>query len=130
MSLSTEPSYNIIGILILFSIIILTVSYYKVLKDNSYNYLIIFRILVLGCLILLFFNPTILVNKIENKKLSWNIYIDNSLSLNYYKQPSYDSYIKGISSFIQAIKNKTIDYKVNTFGSLLDTSIEISHGLT
>ena len=126
MSLSINPSYNIIGILILFSIIILTASYYKVLKENIYNYLIIFRILIIGCFTLLFLNPTILVKQNKNKKLSWNIYIDNSLSLNYYKQPSYDSYIKGISSFIQMIKNKNIDYKVNTFGSALDTSVEIS----
>ena len=126
MSLSLDPSYNIIGILILLSIIILTASYYKVLKENIYNYLLIFRILVVGSLIILFLNPKILVNKNTNKKLSWNIYIDKSLSLNYYKHPSYDSYIKGISSFIQAIKNKNIDYRVNTFGSVLDTSVEIS----
>ena len=77
-------------------------------------------------LIILFFNPTVVINKEENKKLLWHIYIDNSLSLNYYKQPSYNSYIKGISNFIQKIKNKNIEYELSTFGSKLDTSVEIS----
>ena len=126
MNLSLDPSYNIIGILILFSIIIITASYYTFLKTNTFKYLIIFRIIIIVFLIILFLNPTIVVNKNKNKKLFWNIYIDKSLSLNYYKQPSYDAYIKGISSFIQKIKNKNIDYKVNTFGSALDSVVEIS----
>ena len=77
-------------------------------------------------LIILFFDPTIVINKEKNKKLFWHIYIDNSLSLNYYKQPSYNSYIKGISNFIQKIKNKNIGYKLSTFGSEIDTTVEIS----
>jgi len=75
---------------------------------------------------ILFFNPKIEINKEKNKKLLWHLYIDKSLSLNYYKQPSYNSYIKGISNFIQRIKKKNIEYVVNAFGSTLDDSVEIS----
>ncbi len=112
--------------MLLLFLIIITVSYYKILKEKTYNYLIFLRILVVGFLILLFLNPTIVINQNKNKELPWNIYIDKSLSLNYYKQPSHDSYINGISSFIETIKNKNIDYNVNTFGAVLDTSVEIS----
>jgi len=126
LNLSIEPSYNLISILIFFSILIIILSYYKFLKNNNLNYLIIFRTALIVFLIILFFDPTIVVNKEKNKKLFWHIYIDNSLSLNYYKQPSYNSYIKGISNFIQKIKNKNIDYKLSTFGSEIDTPVEIS----
>ena len=50
-----------------------------------------------------------MINKEENNKLLWHIYIDNSLSLNYYKQPSNTSFIKGLSNFINQLKNKNID---------------------
>ena len=121
-----EPSFNIIGILIFFSILIIILSYYKFFKEKVFNYLFIIRVILISLLIILFFNPTIVINKEENNKLLWHIYIDNSLSLNYYKQPSSNSYIKGISNFIQKIKNKNIEYELNTFGSKLDTSVEIS----
>ena len=121
-----EPSFNILGILIFFSILIIILSYYKFFKEKVFNYLFIIRVILISLLIILFFNPTIVINKEENNKLLWHIYIDNSLSLNYYKQPSNNSYIKGISNFIQKIKNKNIEYEVNTFGSKLDTSVDIS----
>ena len=121
-----EPSFNILGILIFFSILIIILSYYKFFKEKVFNYLFIIRVILISFLIILFFNPTIVINKEENNKLLWHIYIDNSLSLNYYKQPSNNSYIKGISNFIQKIKNKNIEYEVNTFGSKLDTSVDIS----
>ena len=121
-----EPSFNILGILIFFSILIIILSYYKFFKEKVFNYLFIIRVILISFLIILFFNPTIVINKEENNKLLWHIYIDNSLSLNYYKQPSNNSYIKGISNFIQKIKNKNIDYKLSTFGSEIDTPVEIS----
>ena len=121
-----DPSFNILGILIFFSILIIILSYHKFFKEKVFNYLFIIRVILISFLIILFFNPTIMINKEENNKLLWHIYIDNSLSLNYYKQPSNNSYIKGISNFIQKIKNKNIEYEVNTFGSRLDTSVDIS----
>ena len=48
------------------------------------------------------------------------------MSLNYYKQPSYTSYVKGISNFIQRIKRKNIDFEIYSFGSQLDTLLDIT----
>jgi len=126
LNLSVEPSYTIIYIVIFFSIPVLFFSYKYFIKKPGYNYLIIIRIILIGFLLILLFNPTVIINKEKNKFLSWRIYIDKSLSLNYYKQPSYTSYIQGISNFIQRIKRKNIDFEIYSFGSQLDTLLDIT----
>jgi len=126
LNLSVEPSYTIIYIVIFFSIPVLFFSYKYFIKKPGYNYLIIIRIILIGFLLILLFNPTVIINKEKNKFLSWRIYIDKSLSLNYYKQPSYTSYIQGISNFIQRIKRKNIDFEIYSFGSQLDTLSDIT----
>ena len=126
MNLSVEPSYTIIYIVIFFSIPVLFFSYKYFIKKPGYNYLIIIRIILIGFLLILLFNPTVIINKEKNKSLPWRIYIDKSLSLNYYKQPSYTSYVKGISNFIQKIKRKNIDFEIYSFGSQLDTLLDIT----
>ena len=126
MNLSVDPSYIIIYIVIFFSIPVLFFSYKSFIKQPSYNYLIIIRIILIGFLLILLFNPTVIINKEKNKSLPWRIYIDKSLSLNYYKQPSYTSYVKGISNFIQRIKRKNIDFEIYSFGSQLDTLLDIT----
>ena len=126
MNLSVEPSYTIIYIVIFFSIPVLFFSYKYFIKKPGYNYLIIIRIILIGFLLILLFNPTVIINKEKNKSLPWRIYIDKSLSLNYYKQPSYTSYVKGISNFIQRIKRKNIDFEIYSFGSQLDTLLDVT----
>ena len=126
MNLSVEPSYTIIYIVIFFSIPVLFFSYKYFIKKPGYNYLIIIRIILIGFLLILLFNPTVIINKEKNKSLPWRIYIDKSLSLNYYKQPSYTSYVKGISNFLQRIKRKNIDFEIYSFGSQLDTLLDIT----
>jgi len=126
LNLSVEPSYTIIYIVIFFSIPVLFFSYKYFIKKPGYNYLIIIRIILIGFLLILLFNPTVIINKEKNKSLPWRIYIDKSLSLNYYKQPSYTSYVKGISNFIQRIKRKNIDFEIYSFGSQLDTLLDIT----
>jgi len=126
LNLSVDPSYIIIYIVIFFSIPVLFFSYKYFIKKPGYNYLIIIRIILIGFLLILLFNPTVIINKEKNKSLPWRIYIDKSLSLNYYKQPSYTSYVKGISNFIQRIKRKNIDFEIYSFGSQLDTLLDIT----
>ena len=92
-----------------------------------FNYLIIIRILLIGFLIILFLNPIIKIKKEKTKILPWHIYIDKSLSLNYYKQPSYTSYVKSISNFIDRLKKKKIDFEMYSFGSQLNTLDDITH---
>jgi hypothetical protein len=126
LNLLVDPSYTIIYIVIFFSIPVLFFSYKYFIKKPGYNYLIIIRIILIGFLLILLFNPTVIINKEKNKFLPWRIYIDKSLSLNYYKQPSYTSYVKGISNFIQRIKRKNIDFEIYSFGSQLDTLLDIT----
>ena len=126
MNLSIEPSYSIILVIILISIIIIIFSYHKSIKRNGIRFLVLIRTILILFLLTLFVNPIIEINKEKNKELLWHIYIDKSLSLNYYKQPSYNSYIKGISNFVQRLKKKNIKYELNSFGSELDTLVEIS----
>jgi len=126
LNLLVDPSYTIIYIVIFFSIPVLFFSYKYFINKPGYNYLIIIRIILIGFLLILLFNPTVIINKEKNKFLPWRIYIDKSLSLNYYKQPSYTSYVKGISNFIQRIKRKNIDSEIYSFGSQLDTLLDIT----
>ena len=126
MNLSVDPSYIIIYLVIFFSIPVLFFSYKYFIKKPGYNYLIIIRIILIGFLLILLFNPKVIINKEKNKFLPWHIFIDKSLSLNYYKQPSYTSYVKGISNFIQRIKRKNIDFEIYSFGSQLDKLLDIT----
>ena len=117
MNLSIEPSYSIISVILFFSILILFFSYHKSIKRNGIKLLVLIRTIILLFFLTLFINPTLEINKQINKELPWHIYIDKSLSLNYYKQPSYNSYIKGISNFIQRLK-KTLPEKNIIFPNL------------
>ena len=126
MNLSVDPSYIIIYLVIFFSIPVLFFSYKFFIKQPGYNYLIIIRIILISFLLILLFNPKVIINKEKNKFLPWHIFIDKSLSLNYYKQPSYTSYVKGISNFIQRIKRKNIDFEIYSFGSQLDKLLDIT----
>ena len=101
-------------------------SYKFFIKQPGYNHLIIIRIILISFLLILLFNPKVIINKEKNKFLSWHIFIDKSLSLNYYKQPSYTSYVKCISNFIQRIKRKNIDFGIYSFGSHLDKLLDIT----
>ena len=112
MNFSVDPSYIIVYVVIFFSIPVIFFSYRNFYKKSGFNYLIIIRILLIGFLIILFLNPIIKIKKEKTKILPWHIYIDKSLSLNYYKQPSYTSYVKSISNFIDRLKKKKIDFEM------------------
>ena len=126
MNFSIDPSYNIICAIIFLSIPLIYFSYRKFIKQSGYNYIIIIRILLIGSLILLFLNPVLKIKKEETEIIPWHLYIDKSLSLNYYKQPSYTSYINAISNFIERLRDKKIRFETYSFGSQLDTIIELS----
>ena len=126
MNFSVDPSYIIVYVVIFFSIPVIFFSYRNFYKKSGFNYLIIIRILLIGFLIILFLNPIIKIKKEKTKILPWHIYIDKSLSLNYYKQPSYTSYVKSISNFIDRLKKKKIDFEMYSFGSQLNTLDDIT----
>ena len=121
MSIIFEPSYFFIFGTILLSIPILFFSYKSFFNTPGYKYLIILRALLLFLTITLFLDPTLIINKERVKSSVWHIYVDKSLSLNYYKQPSNTALIKGLSNFIENIKSKNIPFKIYSFGNELDT---------
>ena len=78
-------------------------------------------------IIILFFDPTLIIKTQRNKDSLWNLYIDKSLSLNYYKQPSNTALTKGLSNFVDELKNKNIDFNIYAFGDDLDTLVNIDN---
>ncbi len=126
MNIILNPSYYLICGILLLSIPIFLFSYRSFFNKPGYKYLIILRVILLFLIIILFLDPTIIFNKERNKGSLWHIYIDKSLSLNYYKQPSNTALIKGISNFIDELKSKGIDFNIYSFGNDLDTLVNVN----
>ena len=121
MNITLDPSYYfIIGILLL-SIPVFLQSYKSFFNKPGYKTIIILRAILFLLLIILFLDPTLIFKKERDKSFLWHLYIDKSLSLKYYKQPSSAALIKGISKFIDGLKVKNIDFNIYTFGNQLDT---------
>ncbi len=123
MNITVDPSYYFIFGTLLLSIPVFLFSYKSSYNKSGYNHLIILRLISLFFIIVLFLDPTLIINKERNKGFSWHLYIDKSLSLNYYKQPSNTAFIKGLSNFIDNLKNKNIDLDIYSFGDELDTLV-------
>jgi len=66
-------------------------------------------------------DPIIQIKRENSKIKPWHIYIDKSLSLKYYKQPSHINYVKSLSFFIEKLKRKNIALEIYSFGSSIDT---------
>ena len=127
MNITLDPSYYfIIGILLL-SIPVFLQSYKSFFNKSGYKRIIILRAILFLLLIILFLDPTLIFKKERDKTFLWHLYIDKSLSLKYYKQPSSAALIKGISNFIDGLKVKDIDFNIYTFGNQLDTIKDLNN---
>ena len=126
MNITFDPSYYLIFGTLFLSISVLLISYKSFFYKPGFKYLIILRVVLISLIIILFLDPTLIINKNKNEELLWHLYIDKSLSLNYYKQPSNSSLKKGLSNFIDELKNKNIKFKIFSFGSSLDSVIDIN----
>ena len=126
MNLQINSAYDLIIITTIISILVVYFSYRFSLSNSKNSVLIFFRVLILVLLILLIFNPVI--EKKSNNKISlpWHIYIDESLSIKYHKQPSALAYKKGIQNFLKKVKEKEINFKAFSFGSVIDSISDIS----
>ncbi len=127
MNLSFVPSYNLIIVVILISVLVLYFSFKNVLVSREISIIIALRVLILFFLVILIWNPKFKYKAIEKNSLPWHVYIDNSLSMKYHKQPSSLSYKNGIKSFLKNIKDKGISLETYSFGSTLDTLSDISN---
>ncbi len=127
MNIILDPSYYLIFGTLLLSIPVFFFSYRPFFNKPNYNYLIIIRAILLFLIIILFLDPILVIKKERNKNFLWHLYIDKSLSLNYYKQPSKTALIKGLSQFIGDLKNNNIDFNTYSFGNELDTIVDIDN---
>ena len=121
MKILLDPSYLYIGILSFISIAVFYFVYYKSINNKQIVFLFYIRVILLVICLLLFLNPKIEIKKEKIQNLPWHIYIDKSLSLKYYKQPSNRTYVKSISNFVNRLKQKKLNYKVFSFGSKVDS---------
>ena len=126
MNLQINPAYDLFIIMSLISVLVIYFSYRINISSSKNSVLIIFRVLILGLLILLIFNPIIEIKSNNKISLPWHIYIDKSLSIKYHKQPSALAYKKGIQNFFKKIKEKEIIFEVFSFGSGIDSISDIS----
>ena len=104
MKIQINSAYDLIIITIIISILVVYFSYRYSLYSSENSVLIFFRVLILALLILLIFNPVIQKKGSNKIILPWHIYIDESLSMKYHKQPSELAYKQGIQNFIEKIK--------------------------
>jgi len=125
LNIILNPSYYLIFGTLLLSIPVLLFSYKPFINKPRYNYLIILRVILLFLIIILFLDPTFVIKKEKIRGSLWHLYIDKSLSLNYYKQPSNTALKKGLSNFIENLKSNDIDFNIYTFGNELDTLVNI-----
>ena len=126
MNLSITPPYNLIIVVFLISVSVLYFSFKNAMAFRENFIIIIFRAFILLSLIILLLNPTLKYKASENYSLPWHVYVDNSLSIKYHKQPSLVSYKNGIKNFLNKVKEKGISYETFSFGSVLDTLEDIS----
>ena len=112
MNIILDPSYYFIFGTLLLSIPVFLLSYKSFFNKPGYNYLIILRVILFILIIILFLDPTLIIKKERIKGSLWHLYIDKSLSLNYYKQPSNAALTKGLSNFINHLKSKDIKFNI------------------
>ena len=127
MNIILDPSYYFIFGTLLLSIPVFLLSYKSFFNKPGYNYLIILRVILFILIIILFLDPTLIIKKEKIKGSLWHLYIDKSLSLNYYKQPSNTALTKGLSNFINHLKSKDIKFNIYSFGDELDTLVNIDN---
>jgi len=126
LNLLFAPSYNLIIVVFLISALILYFSFKNALVSRGLSIIILLRVLILFFIVILICNPKLKYKASEKNSLPWHVYVDNSLSIKYHKQPSSISYKNGIKNFLTKIKEKGVSVEAFSFGSVLDTLEDIS----
>ncbi len=92
-------------------------TFYQFKDKKKIRTIILSRTLVIAILLLLILEPVLLYKKEELKELSWNVYIDRSLSMSYHTNPSKVSYFNGVLDFVKKMKNNNVDFNLYSFSS-------------
>ncbi len=80
-----------------------------------YRWLLGFRILIFGSLIVGLFQPHIRTRTTESIPLKWNLYLDNSMSMGFHQTPSLVSLQNGIVDLIHTWQKQTTNLDVYQF---------------
>ena len=87
-------------------------------KDKIFfRAIILARTLIITILLFLLLEPVLLYEKEELKELSWNVYIDRSLSMSYHTHPSKVSYFNGVLDFVKKMRNNNVGFNLYSFSS-------------
>ena len=115
----TDPLIWLILVISFFSLILF---FQKSDYSKKLIILIIFRTISILILFFLFFDPRITLIGSDDNELTWNIYIDRSLSMSYHSKPSVGSLVSGINELITRLDKKSIPLNIFDFGSKIDTN--------
>ena len=121
MQISFTSPDLLFWVVLCFSVIVFILSFIQFFRYARFKLVIWLRGATLFLVFILFLNPIIDINREESKSLAWQIFIDQSLSMTYYKKPSSSAYLSGIISFIDRLKQAGVQLDVYSFGSRLDT---------
>tara|TARA_B100001142_G_scaffold195966_1_gene194858 strand:- start:103 stop:2226 length:2124 start_codon:yes stop_codon:yes gene_type:complete len=127
LNLSFTPFSYLIIVVFSISILVLYFSFKNILASREVFIIASLRAFILLLLFILIWNPKLKYKASEENSLPWHVYVDNSLSIKYHKQPSSISYKNGIKSFLNKIKKKGVIVETFSFGSVLDTLEDISN---
>ena len=101
--------------LLLIGIIVLFYTFYRFKDKKKILYIILARTLIIAISLFLLLEPILFYEQEESKELSWNVYIDRSLSMSYHSNPSKVSYITGVLDFVKKIKNNDANLNMYSF---------------
>ena len=117
----SNPS-QLFWLLFFLSIVVIIISFQKVIHLRKVTPIIILRVTSIITLLFLLLDPRLTIINKSKRELSWNLYIDKSLSMSYHSNPSVRTLKTGIDDIINKLEKKNIPLNIYSFGSGLDTS--------
>ncbi len=99
--------------LLVVAFIVLILSFRSARSHTFARILLVLRLLVFLAAIVLLTQPSLTIRHVQNQPRHWNLYLDNSLSMNYHKNYSLAALNNGINEISQEFDRRNIDF--NTF---------------
>ena len=117
MEITSLPLNNLFYFLFLIGVFVLFYTFNQFKDKIFFRAIILARTLIITILLFLLLEPVLLYEKEELKELSWNGYIDRSLSMSYHTHPSKVSYFNGVLDFVKKMRNNNVGFNLYSFSS-------------
>ena len=117
MEITSLPLNNLFYFLFLIGVFVLFYTFNQFKDKIFFRAIILARTLIITILLFLLLEPVLLYEKEELKELSWNVYIDRSLSMSYHTHPSKVSYFNGVLDFVKKMRNNNVGFNLYSFSS-------------